>query len=157
VQPVLAAPIVISLLAAIVAGLLFFLRRAKAALPCVPLALAAGFVTDFAIRTAFLFGKDILWATDTPSAAFVHVFDLLEWVYRDVCGAAPFIARLFGPGYIPGGDLILPEDEQAYSVAAWFHIVVWTCLFATGYFYLARRPTKRSNQAMQRTAGRAAI
>jgi hypothetical protein len=149
VERVLAAAILISVVAAVVAVLLFLLRRTRATVFRVFLALVAGFVTDFAIRAGFHLGSDVLWTSDTPPKAFVYVFDSLEWVYRDVCGLTTFIARLFAPGYIPGGDLILPEDERAYFVADLFRIIFWTFLFATGYFVLPRRTTQRSNEAVE--------
>jgi uncharacterized membrane protein YraQ (UPF0718 family) len=143
VERFLAATILISVVAVIVTLALFFLRRAKATVLRVLLALVAGFVTDFAIRAGFHFGKDALWSSDTAPKALVYVFDSLEWVYRDVCGLTTFIARLFAPGYIPEADLILPEDERAYFVASLFQNIVWTFLFATGYFFLSRRTTQR--------------
>jgi hypothetical protein len=126
---------------------MFLLRRTRATILRVLLALAAGFVTDFAIRAGFHLGSDALFASDTPPKTSVYVFSSLEWVYRDVCGLTTFIARLFGPGYIPGEGLILPEDERAHFVADLFRIIFWTFLFAMGYFFLPCRTTQRSNQA----------
>jgi hypothetical protein len=153
VERILALAVVITVGAAVVAFLLLLLRLVKPTVLRVFLALVAGLATQWVFGASLHIGKNALWSSETPPKVSVYIFDWLEWVYRDVCGMTTFIARLFGPGYLPGADLILPENEAAYAVAGYFRIIVWTALFATAYFLLRRRTSQRSNQTMQRTAG----
>ena len=134
------------------AAALFALARLEIAVARVFVAFIAGLLTDFTIRAGIRFGADAIWASEHPPKPIVYVYDSLEWIYRELFGLGTFIARLFSPGYIPGSDLILPEDEAGAAVAGWLPIVVWSSLFAAIYF-LRIRPRERSNHPMERTPG----
>ena len=110
------------------AGALLLLWRTTLTPLRVIAAAIAGFLTDYIVRAAI---RLII----RPVADW---YDYADWAYSGLFGLTVRFARLFHAGYHRNDEWILPGEETAAVADFWFHVGVWTSIFAAIYCLAVR-------------------
>jgi hypothetical protein len=124
--------IVLFLVVSSLLGFTLYLLRRISLLPArLVIGAIAGFLTDFAIRV--LATILLPWEESSSPSYF-------EWIYHDLFGLGPLVARLITPEYLPDPNLIPGPGSLTYAlIRDLLPIAFWTCLFGAVYFRYVRR------------------
>ena len=147
-RPLIGVSVVICFVGCVLVATLYLLQRLRLTGLRLLVAIFAGLLTDYLVRVIIFLGDSFVarWA------------ELAAWGYRDLFGVRSAAVRIFYPEYyFPSPDSVLPDHPQVELVADLVPIALWTCIFAVLYLMRVPRAPQRSNQAMQRTAGRSAF
>ena len=138
--------VLLFLVASLLGFTLYLLRRISLLSVRLLIAGLAGLLTDFAIRA--LATILLPWEESYEPSYF-------QWIYHDLFGLTPAVARLITPEYLPDPNMIPGPGSPTYGlIRDLLPIAFWTCLFGAVYFRYVRRFRQRSNQSLQPTAGR---
>ena len=110
---------------------LYLLRRISLLSGRLVVAFIAGFLTDFAIRS--LFSILLPWEESYEPS-------YIQWIYRDLFGLTPAIARLITPEYLPDPVMIPGPGSPTYALIRYLlPVAFWSCVFGAVYFRYVRR------------------